>query len=197
MPIYDQHRLIFIHIPKCAGTSINNLYCPELEKAYGNPNKFSIKYMFGRELQHLTARKVALLAPVRFKTYYKFSIARNPYDRVVSEFRWRISWDEKLQGFSIDDFVCQIPDHINQGHLRPQVEFLYSRSGRLLVDHICRFEDLEKGIKKVNCNANIRLGNTLPHANKSVKKGFLLSKQLRRKIADIYRDDFKLLGYEL
>lgn len=65
MPISDQHNLIFIHIPKNAGTSVTN----HLEMDDVGHHNWS--YYAGRY-------------PNKWSKYKKISIIRNPWDRVVS-----------------------------------------------------------------------------------------------------------------
>jgi len=66
--ITHDHKLIFIHIPKCAGRSISDA--------------------FNQRFDHFTARHYATEYPDCFHVYTKFTVVRNPYDRLVSLFHY-------------------------------------------------------------------------------------------------------------
>ena len=62
--ITHDHKLIFVHIPKCAGRSICDI--------------------FNQRFDHYTAKYYELEFPKAWRMYQKMSIVRNPYDRLVS-----------------------------------------------------------------------------------------------------------------
>ena len=73
----------FIHIPKTAGTSV--------EQFIKDNGKNEINYLGvqnNRSMHHYTALELKKLEPHIFDIYYKFSIVRNPYDRLLSEYYW-------------------------------------------------------------------------------------------------------------
>jgi len=73
--IIEKHKTIFVHIPKSAGTSILH---------YFNENK---KIDFISELgMHDSIHQIRKSYPDLYKNYKKFSIVRNPYDKMVSWF---------------------------------------------------------------------------------------------------------------
>ena len=65
--IIEKHKTIFIHIPKNAGTSV---------KAFFGNKEFYHK--------HKTIKEVKDENPEIYNSYKKFTIVRNPYDRMVS-----------------------------------------------------------------------------------------------------------------
>lgn len=62
--ITHDYKLIFIHVPKCAGRSINDV--------------------FNQRFDHFTARYYEKEYADQWKKYTKFTIVRNPFDRLVS-----------------------------------------------------------------------------------------------------------------
>lgn len=196
MPIYDNHKLIFIHVPKCAGTSINNYYCPGLQSRFTHPSKFSLNLMYGRELQHITARKMSFLAPFRFKKYFKFAFVRNPYRRVESEFNWRKSWDSATKKMSLSTFIDTIPYRLNEPHFMPANKFLFTSNGTVLVDFIGKFENMESDLQKINQLAGVNVEGNIGKANVS-QKVTSLTENDKKKIHEIYQEDFRAFNYDV
>ena len=73
--IIDKHKLIFIHIPKNAGTSIESVF---LNNEYRN------KYPTSRIKRHATIYDIKNKFPEKYDSYIKFAVVRNPYERMVS-----------------------------------------------------------------------------------------------------------------
>ncbi len=123
---------IFIHINKTAGTSIGN--------AIGLPVK-----------HHQTAREIiASIGREKWTTAYKFTLVRNPWDKVVSHYEYRLKrnkteiatrnisfseWVKKTYGPDKDPFYYNNPKAF-----QPQVEWLKDDEGKITIDFIGRFE---------------------------------------------------------
>ena len=82
--ISHDKKCIFIHIPKCGGTSVEDVIWPkgkgrtEEDLWMGFVNRFENKYQTGG-LQHLLAWQVREeVGSDVFSDYYKFSFVRNP-----------------------------------------------------------------------------------------------------------------------
>lgn len=71
--IYDHLRAIFVHVPKCAGTSIENALKESQDRVVGG---------------HTTALGYLRAFPEKFRDYFKFAIVRHPADRLVSAFNY-------------------------------------------------------------------------------------------------------------
>lgn len=101
MPILHNKKLIFIHIPKTGGTSIERVidmqtvekfFCyqrcgvcmPKILDKFCIKEHNKIKYTTP---QHLTALQLkTVLGDTVFNKYQKFTIVRNPFDRLVGEY---------------------------------------------------------------------------------------------------------------
>ena len=93
MPISHDLKIIYVHIPKTGGGTI--------EKSLGifgkdNNGSLELNYdiLYGKEtnkfLQHLTIQEINEIKKKEFNNYKKVSFVRNPYDKIVSEYLWRI-----------------------------------------------------------------------------------------------------------
>jgi hypothetical protein len=94
MPVSSDGKCLFVHIPKCGGTSIEialgiaDSY-PKigLEPTSTSPN---FRTLFGGGLQHLTAKEIQNNFGDIWRAKKKsFSIMRDPVDRLVSHFIWK------------------------------------------------------------------------------------------------------------
>lgn len=139
------------------------------------------------KLSHLSAAEYVRCGHItqeEFSSAYKFSFVRNPWARIVSEYRYRNFLNHK----SFKDFVMNKLPPPGQDdkyrHIMPQKEMLYDKSGNLLVDFVGKFERLQEDFKQV-CEHLGFEQSSLPHINSSDKK----SRELRRKVRNfLYRN---------
>ena len=125
-----------------------------------------------------------------YKDCFKFSFVRNPWDRLVSEYRYRNFWKK----FSFRDFVLSnLPEENNYcdyfRHVMPQSDYLYSDSGDLIVDYVGRFETLQEDFYKI-CDVIDFKNREIPHVNKSGLRK--VKDRVKRKVGLIksYQKDF-------
>ena len=94
--ILFKKKIIFVHIPRCGGTSIEqSLYFNENKKYFdvkktnkqklymGFEDKYSNKYQLDG-LQHLTISNIKKIYPIEYEKFYTFSFVRNPFSRAAS-----------------------------------------------------------------------------------------------------------------
>jgi hypothetical protein len=218
--ISEKYRCIFVHIPKTAGQSVENFFlrlhglsweerAPLLLRHNPDPAR-------GPErLAHLTAREYIDFGYVRardFRRCFSFSFVRNPWARLVSEYRYRERGQEHPRTFK--DFVFSAfskkSDYSDEyRHLIPQSEFLCDRDGRLMVDFIGYFETLQRDFDIVCSRLGIPVSE-LPYINSSAadaSRGGLpekseaesyvqyYDKELQQFVAEFYAADIQRLGY--
>ena len=208
--IIPEYKLIFIHIPKCGGTSveayISNSY--KLEYKFCNilqniekENYILNKKSGSKALQHLTALEIKQNIN-DFEKYYKFSVVRNPYDRIISEYNWYRTIKLYKSYRKLDDFLKHVQNvfknkdfykNLYSDHLIPQYLFVYDKN-KLIVDKVYKFEEfyeIEKDLK-VEYNINREMGV----CNKSGdKKKIKLNKFQKEVIYNLYKKDFELFNY--
>ena len=178
---------LFVHIPKTAGQSIEQYFMDQLGLDWekdrhqlllgNNPN-----HNCGTEkLAHLSAAEYVRcghVEPAEFESLFKFSFVRNPFERIVSEYRYRNYFHHR----SFRDFVLdKLPRpgwDDKYRHVMPQYDMLHDDNGRLLVDFVGRFENLEADFGYV-CR---QLGTSeapLRHRNRSDKWTRNLKRRVR------------------
>lgn len=171
--ISHAHRCIFIHIPKCAGTSIeaalghHQHYDGRGRQDHRNlariqpwsigtalyPASITATYKNVIALRHKNpnpANRYKVNA-AQYDSYYRFSIVRNPWTRCISWFK-NVSRDQLhqselgLEGASFRDSLMR---QIGKGMLRPQTFWLRNRAGKIDLDFIGRFETIADDFRRV------------------------------------------------
>ena len=85
--ISHKHKFIFVHVPKCGGTSIEHSLLKN-ENVTKITNDVKQKYRMyyyheGIQTQH---RKIDQFKDAREKSYFTFTFVRNPWERFLSEY---------------------------------------------------------------------------------------------------------------
>lgn len=199
----DDKKILFIHIPKTGGTTIE-----QHMNAINNPKKGYKRDKNNKAMQHLTMTEYnKLFNDYRFDNYHKFTIIRNPYDRMVSEYYWTdlpIGYKDKR---SFDYFLMAVSDIvINKNynytflhdHFIPQKEFVADENNNIIVDKIFKFEEFNETIEFLKVyypNINPNINNKIKTA-KGKNARITLNETQKNIIYELYTNDFILLGYD-
>jgi len=102
--ISHQYNCIFIHISKCAGSSIESAFGIDISdiSSSNNENLYGWNDEHKLFLQHGTPQQLLDFGFINKKiwdTYYKFVIIRNPWERAVSDYIWMIHAIKKVDSF--------------------------------------------------------------------------------------------------
>ena len=204
--ICHDRKLIFIHIPKCGGTSVENcLWPPAQERTesmlwMGFVAPFFNKYQTGG-LQHLTARHIRLeVGASLFSEYFKFAICRHPVDRIISQFKF-MSRRPDLRNFIGLGDAYDFDEYLERITLRrhvqwmPQVDFIQDEDGMVIVDKLYKLEDISKSSTQFASDVGINVSH-LPRENSTddVCRPKLTARHMDR-IMEIYQRDYEVLGY--
>tara|TARA_R110002020_G_scaffold50211_1_gene142102 strand:- start:1210 stop:1746 length:537 start_codon:yes stop_codon:yes gene_type:complete len=175
--IIDKHKAIFIHIPKNAGTSIEEYFSNESVRI--QPEKHADIYEIKKKFKN------------SYNNYKKFTIIRNPYDKMVS---WYFYLKRNLGDYNVVEFNDWIKEpsrfwHANDpiSFLKPQHEWINNTV------EIIKFENLNKELNKF-FNKQINL----PITNKSNHKHYLeyYNTESLDIIYNRYKKDFKKFNYK-
>ena len=168
------HKTIFVHIPKCAGQSVEMAFLADLGLAWETRAPLLLRPNDRRELgpprlAHLVAADYVncrYTPQEMFDSYFKFAIVRNPWTRAVSLYR-HLGLEMPFSAF-VADWLCDqfARQAVQESYwfVRPQADFVYSGAA-LLVDELIRFEALAEQFPRIAAAAALR--SPLPHVNRT------------------------------
>ena len=200
--ILPKRKLIFLHIPKCAGQSI--------ESAFG--------------IRHDHSHHKRNDLPEDWRDYLRFTFVRHPISRFLSacnyNLRVALRTEKQLRRTSEADLsrtkryrlhllntrpsISDMVNDLHQGRLRKMTTFepqaLWLRAGQpQFIGRVERFEqDLRHLFQLIDPEARGRgAAAPTPHTNRSPSRlnaSELSNRELRR-IRSYYRHDFRMTGY--
>lgn len=222
--ISHEHKCIFIHIPKCAGTS-------SIERALGH----HLDYAGRGKQDHRSIREIEPIRPIwkvvgsfenielslrafkdrnkaaanprnkltltrsQYVSYFKFTIVRNPWARAYSWYQ-NVMRDEirrsKLNISSDLSFKDYLRTYAGKGMLRPQTYWIKDFSGSIPLDFVGKFENLASDFDVV-CETLGVSDISLPHllGGSSVHFQEHYDKRSIALIDEMYRQEIELFGY--
>tara|TARA_X000001036_G_scaffold440125_1_gene494672 strand:- start:9970 stop:10554 length:585 start_codon:yes stop_codon:yes gene_type:complete len=182
---------IFVHLTKTAGTSVDYTlkHLAEIPK-----EKHKVKHETILQLLKQCKKDPA--------EYFKFTTVRNPFDRLVSNYFYRVErlkdpkiidtnmsfseWVTGEKGYSFKDTMVKRTMH----------SWISDDKGNLLMDYIIRFENLQDGFSEV-CNKlglpNYKLPHTFKTNHKNYKKYY--SPTAIECINEYYKKDLESFNY--
>jgi len=189
----DEHRCIFIHIPKAAGTSVT-------------------RTLFDCGSRHVRYTEYEKANPHKFCDYFKFSFVRNPWSRLYSAYSFlKHGGMNKMDRQWAEAILCRYPDFDNfvKGwvnpenirswvHFFPQHYFICDDQLNLKMDYIGRFEQIDADMAVVQKKLSMPV-QPMSKANVTDKMDSDLSiytEETREIVRRVYAQDIELFHYE-
>ena len=201
--VFHKHRIIFTGIPK------NASHAPFEHLS----NKTDSGHHHASYMQDYREHDEELL-----DTYTSLAITRNPYDRAYSCWNF-LKVIEDIEGrFGIKNFTEYVyalesrtayyeeqNEELTQHELTyPQHKFITIK-GRILVDHLLRFENLDEDWKTFTTEYNktaqfklkptLEISNSIEYAERDWTKVY--TPEMYSIINEFYKRDFELFNYEM
>jgi hypothetical protein len=216
--ISHKHKFIFVHIPKCGGTSVELALLKNEGVNIGNYSKrhlgelseeYRQKYRLGYDYEGISVqhRHIDQYKDEKEKKYFTFSFVRNPWDKLVSEYFYIRKFlpyskcnetEFNLKYKTFEEFVrkagmvCAWPRHED-----PQINFILNYDRNKLVEFVGKCEDMKRDFDYVCDKIGIPPIN-LPHRNKTKHKHYTeyYDDETRQIVAEKYDKDIEYFGYE-
>ncbi len=137
--------------------------------------------------------------------YFKFAIARNPWDRLVSSYHYFVQDEEKrytelgekiAQCGGFRGFCVALHELDLDPHFDPQVSYMIDYNGKMLLDWVGRFEFLERDLRAFCAKFGIPL-QTVPHYRRSSRSDYrsYYDEETQAIVAERYRSDIAAFNY--
>ena len=190
---FEDKKCIFFHIPKTAGVAVSTALFGNIK--WGHRNAAYYIEHFGNKA---------------FSSFYKFTIVRNPYDRLYSAFiflknggineaDYAFSKNYLSKFSSFDDFVRNgLEKEVIRKwvHFLPQSHFVIDKKGQLVVDFVGKMETLNDDFLTI-CNS-IKVNAKLVAMNQTKdKREIIMTDETKSIIRHHYITDFKLFYPDL
>jgi hypothetical protein len=209
--ISHKHKCIFIHISKCAGTSVENAFGVfrnepgSLEALRG----WDTKHKLYR--QHATPQQLLdleLITKRQWSTYYKFIIYRNSWSKLLSDYMWA-SRVHNIED-SFDNFLLKkgkfsgiLNDNSNEkycgDHLYPQKDYFFLNGKEIKYDTEIDFDNIQIGFKKVIKDLNLNSDFFANKENTTIYKkshySYVYSLKSKNLVKKIYKEDIDYFNF--
>ena len=209
--ISHQHKTIFIHIPKTAGQSIETLFLDNLGLSWEQRHHLLLRQnqnpAFGPpRLAHLSLTEYLTcnyISRIKFDSYFKFSLTRNPWDRAVSTYKYITKGKRPFWEFISKELTNKNSPLFY--FYRPQSDYVKDPYGRLQTNFIGKFETINQDISLIK--ARLSLEGDLKHINVSQIKTTTETQEskayrnfydlnTKKMIEEFYAQDIKSFGYK-
>lgn len=202
MPYYKEINLLFIHIPKTGGTTIEqNLKKKNKQRLYSNKTNKILPPPFNNiSLQHQTYTTIYTymdVLDVSFNDTLKIiTIVRNPYNRIISDLFWQKLINTKASQNEIYDIMTEyITKTSYDNHNIPQYKFITDTDGKIIQNiKIFKTETLTGDLQEYGMEYGITDYN-IPQKNKDYMN--YLNNDSIELINKYYAKDFELFGYKM
>ena len=188
-------KFIFIHIPKTSGNSLS-LFLKDfidndvIHRSSNMGEKQGISIICEKTKKCIKHNDITYYKNTyceKINDYFKFTIVRNPYDRMLSFYFW--SKRKNNQKFNRNEFINFIKNNNSLQHKYIDNTF-----------HIIHFENLINELKNIECFKEIVDFNNYPtlNASSNSKRNYneIYDKELKDLVFNKYKKDFEIFGYE-
>lgn len=208
MRISHKHKFVFIAIPKTGSTSVRK----NLDR-FSNIRSKSDKPPYNYHGKAKEVKKHFCQMDWQWEDYYKFTFVRNTYERICSEYEWRLKHFPKFPRLTFTEYVNHIesiinfenpgdiyPEHLIDNirtHLQPQYTFIYSDNGECLIDYVGKYETLQSSYSNI-CNKLYIPPKNLPWRNRTSRKPctHYYNKETKDIITRLYIEDIERFDYQ-
>ena len=216
MPFDRQRRLVFLHVPKTAGSSVEQalgLLGPwdqeNLVTGFGliQSRDLLARNLSSNFLQHLSLSELEALFPSAFDGAEIFTVVRDPWTRLLSSFcnpdpdlanYYRYRTHGELSKLSLAEYI-DVARWLPHPHLNLQLSMLTTPNSstidpRVRVFHQENLAELERWLSH-HCGHQIQLPHHNPARRARPKISQLEWRELEAQVRWLYAADSQVLGY--
>lgn len=187
-------KFIFIHIPKCAGSSIESLISDS--SCILNSNSWPHNLKVNYPLNHLTLNDIKnskILNP-NFEKFFSFTFVRNPFARLISEYFYlkpRLGLSENIKKELIF-LSSKFQNGIFGNHCMSQSKFINNE-----IDFVGKVENLQEDFNIICDKIKIKR-NHLSRKNRTSHEHYSIyyDEELKEIVSKRYKEDLENFNYK-
>ena len=209
-----RHGFWFIDIPRTSSSSIRLELGRKFGFPYGKKDLIDTEYRDNKLIDifpsHMTAQEARYaLGKSVWDRIFKFTIVRNPWERVYSLYAFRKKRGRTDETLSFRDYILSLYQHsINNNcsslfkyppHYYGSSDFILDSNGEIMVDYIAKYEDREHGLKSVASKIGFsELGglHTQRAASEAKHYSCFYDSETKEIVRNIYKKDVELFDYQ-
>jgi len=151
MFISHKYKFIFIKTRKTAGSSIEKFFYDKLRNtdiifAGMPPENLEPVNCYFKNPEHRGHQFIKKYYPYEWKNYFKFTVERNSWDKVVSTYHWQKNQKRNMKSEDFTSYIMYRKKKWNKKDWQ-----LYTENSKVCVDSILCFENLAEDFRLV-CN---------------------------------------------
>lgn len=228
--VSDEHKFVYFSVPKVACSSIKVALLPLFDLdttgyrgARGKSGNNIMMHQLFRDSGYQINKRQLLekLKAGEYQNYFKFAFVRNPWDRILSCWRHKLSEKDSpgmeyptslaesvYPGMPFSEFVevvASTPDSKANPHFQSQSSMIYGdldggREKALLSDFVGHFENLQEDFeyitKKIGAQQELSLGHLMRRSTEESRPyNDFYDENLHQLVHERYRDDISKFGY--
>ncbi|MBW2998102.1 glycosyltransferase [Candidatus Woesearchaeota archaeon] len=184
---FPKEKVLYIEVPKAGCTSIKY----SLKEFKGDWTKKAFKKIhnwYGYE--HIKTKDLKKEFMSKYKDWTKFTVVRNPYQRFISLFKDKNKVKEKDFKKYVKTFKKN--KRFEEHHGCPQTNIVGKDLS--IFDFVGRTENMDEVFKFLSKTFNKKIQPI--KLNKNSEPKVLMTKNLRKQIYELFKEDFKILEYD-
>lgn len=209
--ISHQYKCIFIHISKCAGSTVENAFgvFKDAPGALAAHRGWDDKHKL--YLQHATPQQLVdleLISLENWESYYKFIIYRNSWSKLLSDYMWASRMhkiDDTFENFLMKsgNFKSILTDNSKPSfcgdHLYQQKDYFFIDGNPINYNTVIDFDRIDEGFKKVVKDLNLPKNFFAVKENITAYKkshySFFYSLKTKKLVDKLYSEDIAYFNF--
>lgn len=217
MIISHKYKFIFIKTSKVGGSSIekviyDNFFDKKIDCWTGDPRikhkQFNVPASLVGDF-HASSKQILeskIVTEEQWQDYFKFSIERNPWDKVVSHFYWKVL-KGKLKRSTLSDtqtgFKRYFKEDLNSGIKNLSDWNKYTLDGQIVMDHFVMYHNYTKGFQQMfKENLGLELseeairGTKLKSGERKKYTDVIVDKHEIDKVSELCKKEIEYFGWK-
>lgn len=194
MPYFSKHNMLFIHIPKCGGSTIADYMLKKGDAPMLFDGIGAVK-INGVAPQHITGCDLYNLGAIQDSTKL-FTVIRHPYERTISEYFYRKEHYDEYKEMMFEEFLDIFLNEENikvlDNHSLPCVKFIEGISN-VNVFKFGQWDALQSFINQdIPCEEKLQDTHLLP----TTENNFKLTVTHKLRIISWFEKDFIRFNFD-